>query len=135
MAKELVTLEVAQNEVKEWLEYRKISASKVESLKDSVEELANAIADGDIELNEDKSFKQNLKFPIEGESGKIETLVFQPRLKIATVNAHLQSVKSTDLNGMVVAYIAALTGKPKALITSLDSTDYSIARSIALFFL
>jgi hypothetical protein len=75
---------------------------------------------------------QILKFPI---SDEIDKLVFKPRIKVNTIQVHLQGVKSSDADGRVTAYIAALTSKPKEVIKSMDTEDYSIGKSIAYFFL
>ncbi len=54
---------------------------------------------------------------------------------MSTIHSHLQGVKPSDADGRVGAYIAALTSTPKAVINCLDTEDYGIAQSIAIFFL
>lgn len=131
---ELVSREVAQSEFDKWADHKKISAKKREQQKDSIEAIVDAIVEGTLVLKEDNTLVHTLKFPTEGEA-PIKTLEYKPRLKMDIVHAHLQNVKSNDADGRVAAYIAALTTKSKTIIKALDTEDYSIAQSIAVFFL
>jgi hypothetical protein len=85
-------------------------------------------------LNEDKSFLHKLNFPIEGKVN-IYSLTYKPFVNIDTVRGHLKGIKARDSNGMICGYIAALTSKRKDVIENLDTSDYSIAQSIVVFFL
>lgn len=130
-----VTKEQAIIEVDSWLAYKKVSESKRDSQKDSVEALVEAVSAGLLILNpETKEFTHVLKFPTEGDKPCTE-LVYKPRLAVASTHTHLQGVKASDADGRVLAYVAALTSKPKALIKALDTEDYSVAQSVAVFFL
>lgn len=132
---EKVSREVAEQEVYAWLDYKKVSTKKRESYKEHTDTLVDAIVDGYLSLNkDDMSFEHTLKFPTEGEM-LLTKLTYKPRLKVQTVHLHLQNVKSNDADGRLCAYIAALTSKPKELVKHLDSEDYSIGQSIAIFFL
>lgn len=135
MAK-LVSKDLATEEINSWLDYKKVSDKKRESQKEQVESLIDAIADGSLTFKDDKTFTfvQVLKFQTEGDS-PLTKLEYKPRLKMSTIHSHLQGVKSSDADGRICAYIAALTATPKALINSLDTEDYGIAQSIAIFFL
>ena len=129
-----VTKEQAQSEVEAWLDYKKIGSKKRESQEAQIETLVDAVAEGDLVLNEDKSFTQKLKFEV-GEEIKILELKYRPRLDMSTIHSKLDGVKSSDGDGRVLAYVAALTGQVKSVIKKLDSEDYSVAQSIAIFFL
>lgn len=129
-----ISKEIAQAEVESWLDYKKISAKKRESQKDQIESLVDALVEGTLSMNDDKTIVHQLKFEI-GEEIKISKLEYKPRLKMSAIHLHLSSVKSSDADGRVCAYISALTGLPKDILKAMDSEDYSISQSIALFFI
>lgn len=133
-----ISREQATNEINSWLDYKKVGEKKREAYADSIEALVSAVENGSLSLTPEKVLVQELSFPI-GEDGKdtmaVKTLEFKPRLKISTVHNHLQGVKSTDADGRVHAYVAALTSKPKDLIRAMDTEDFSTSQAIAIFFL
>lgn len=129
-----VSREVATAEVDSWLDFKKVSSKKRETHREHIDNLVDAIVDGSLTLSKDKDFIHDLKFPIEGEES-LKTLTYKPRLKVETVQMHLQGVKSGDNYGAIHAYIAALTTKPKTLIKVLDTEDYAVAYGIAIFFM
>jgi hypothetical protein len=130
----MVALEVAKKDVDKWLEYKKISDTKKESYADNISTLVNAVADGALIVNEDFTLKHELKFPLENEI-KTTCLEYKPRLQMKQIHQHTQGIKSNDIDGRIAAYIAALSGKPKAVVVSLDSEDYAIAQAVAVFFI
>lgn len=139
---EAITQELAEKEVKSWLDFKKVNVKKRENYKDNIEALVNAMIDGKLSLREDKTFVHTLSFPLsavqkEGEEAKVTVteLEYTPRLTVKQIQREMQGVKSSDLNGMVCAYISALTGKVKNIVSALDTEDYSIAQAIAIFFL
>lgn len=129
-----VSKEVAEKEVSSWLDYKKISDKKKEGFKENIESMVDAICDGVLTLEADFTLTHHLKFPIESEV-KTTELKYKPRLKMVDVHKQLAGVEAKNVDGRVVAYIAALTDKPKRVITELESEDYGIAQSVAVFFL
>ena len=130
-----VALDVAIEEVNKWLDYKRVNDKKRESYKENIETLVDAVADGYLRLNqEDHKFILELKFPTDGES-PVKSLEFKPRIKVSQVHQHLQGVKSTDADGRLLAYVAALTSQPSGIIKGLDTEDYNVALAIAIFFL
>lgn len=129
-----VSKEIATQEINKWLDFKKVNDKKKEAQKDQIESLVDALVDGSLVLNADFVLTQTLKFPTEGEL-KIISLDFKPRLKMQAIHNAMGGVKSGDVDGRVLAYIAALTSTPKAVIKDLDTEDYSISQSIAIFFL
>lgn len=132
-----VAKEVAQAEVTSWLDFKKISEQKRLKNKSSVEALVDAIIDGSLSLNNDQTFTHQLKFPVKTKEGEstFSQLVYKPRIKMADVHTKLQMVKSDDADGRVACYISALCSLPLAVIKELDSEDYGIGQSVAIFFL
>lgn len=129
-----VSLDVAKKEVDKWLDYKCVNEKKRESYEEQIEILIDAIADGILTLAEDNTLVHKLLFPLEGEL-PLSELKYKPRIKVSTIQAHLNGVKSKDADGRLCAYVAALTSKPKAVIQGLDTEDYSVSQSIAIFFL
>lgn len=131
---DVISRDIGQQEIEKWLDYKKISHKKREIQKDHIDSLVDAICDGSISLKDDFTIVHNLKFPTDGEL-PVKTLEYKPRLKMETIHMHLQGVKSQDADGRLCAHVAALTSKPKDLVRKLDTEDYTIAQSIAIFFL
>lgn len=129
-----VPIEVAAAEVEKWLDFKKVSASKREKLKENIDALAEAISTGVLILTEKNEWKQMLNFPLEGES-VITEMIYKPRLNVAQVSDKLKGVNSKDLKGFLAAYVSALTDQPMALCKKLDTEDNSLAENIAVFFL
>lgn len=133
---EAVSLEIAAAEIDAWLDYKKVSATKRENRKDQIKTLVEAVSEGDLIINEDKTMSQKLKFPeVFATALDNDSLVYKPRIAAATIHMHLQNVKSDDPDGRLTAHIAALTGKSKEMIKKLDTEDYATAQAIAFFFL
>ena len=130
----MIHREQAAKEVNDWLDHKKISPRKREKYQDYIEILVDSICEGYLIFNDDKSIKHKLKFPIEGEMS-ITELTFKPRLTVKNTSVHTQGVKATDNNGIICAYICALTSTAKEVIKGLDTEDYEIASSIGVFFL
>ncbi len=133
-AKAAVTEDIATAEVTKWLDFKKISPSKRTDKKDQIKQLINAIIDGDISINDDQEIVQKLKTPI-GDKGQITEFKYKPRITVGAVQQHLQRIATSDADGRVVCYIQALTGQSSGLIKGLDSVDYDIAQTIAIFFI
>lgn len=136
---EVITPEVAQQEVNQWLDFKKVSEKRRENYKENIETLVGSIVTGQLTLDQDsKEFTQNLLLPITAEGTDkvtVDKLVFKPRIAVKQIRTQMQGVKSTDLQGMILGYIAALTGKPKEVLANLDTEDYTVAQAIAIFFL
>lgn len=129
-----ITREVAQAEITKWLDHKRVNASKRKAYRESIKVLVNGIEDGCLVLTEDFTFKQTLKFPTEGKIPVTE-LIFKPRIRVSVVHQEMTGVKPNDADGRLCAIISALTDKAKGIIKSLDTEDYSIGQSIAIFFL
>jgi len=118
-----LTRELAILEVESWLNFKQIGDRKRE-----------AIMEGTLSLKEDKTFVHTLKFDTGGEI-PVKVLEYSPRLKVSVVKTCLQGVAASDADGRICAYVAALTSKATGIINALDTEDYSLAQSIAVFFL
>jgi hypothetical protein len=129
-----VSIDVATKEVNEWVASKKFSESKKESLKDSIDSLIKAVADGTLAINEDKTINHELKFEV-GADFKVKSFTYKHRLAQGEITKRTEGLKPTDADGRICAYIAALTGEPKSVILQLDTEDYSVAQSIAVFFI
>jgi hypothetical protein len=126
-----LTREIAVSELKKWHEAKKISQSKLDSLKDCEEDLINAIMEGHLIVTEENTLKQILKFSIQ----ETKELNFKLRLTINELNGMTKGLKPTDLDGKLMAYACAITGEPLGVIKALDTVDYSIVSCIVTYFL
>lgn len=130
-----VSRDQAEAEINSWLDYKKVNVKKRELYKDQIDILSDAICDGFLIL-EDKTFNliQTLKFPIESDEST-KTFTYKPRINMNAVKLPMANAKNQDPMSMIFAYASALTGQPRALFSSIDSEDYSIASAIVIFFL
>lgn len=128
-----VNRETAVEELNKWLDAKRITGNKRKSNEEIEEELIDAIEDGWLVLNDDFTFTQRLKFPIQGTT-EINELKHAFRVKVGELNAKLRGVKTDDIVGRVLTYVSVLTDQPKGIIGALDTADYSVASSIATYF-
>src|SRR5688572_22991268 len=130
-----VSKEVATDEINKWLDSKKVFAGKREAYKDHIDIMIEAISEGCLTILEDGSIKQTLLFELNGGEGMaVKELQYKPRLNRKMVIPHLTNVKAGDGDGRVLATMAALTGQPKNILSSLDNEDSRIADSIVVFF-
>ena len=130
-----VPLDQATNEVHEWLNHKRIPANRREALQSMIDNLANAIADGVIVINDNNQIEHTLVFPLEGETGGVQKLIYKSRLSDADLEPYKRVLKGTDFDSTLKRTILALTGQPLGVINKLDSsTDKGTAESIAVFF-
>lgn len=132
-----ISLDLATLEFEKWLDFKKIKDRKREANKDQEEILIDAIKNNNLIISEDFNLEYNLEFPLKNDDGDatLESLSFKPRLKVFEINNKMKGVKSNDVDGRVLGYIAASTGKNTGLLKKLDTEDYSIAQAIIMYFL
>ena len=131
-----ITKEIAIAEITKWLDFKKVNTNKRVANFEIIERLVGAMCDGELVLMDDFVLSQVLKFPIEDTEGKtvLNELKFKPRIKTETLHLHLQGVKADNVDGRILAHIAAVTGNPKNLIGKLDTEDMGLSQSIVTFF-
>lgn len=131
--------ELAQQEVNEWLDYKRIKPNKREASEDAIEALVEAVQYGDLSIDEDKVMTHKLIFPLTNEQGEetVKELKYQPRVSTGAITQKTGAVKgkALDYNTIITAYVSALTDKPLALIERLDTEDRKISQAIVSFFL
>lgn len=132
----VIPREQAEKEINDWLDYKRKSASNREKLVESISALVDAVMDGDLVFNEDKTITQILRFPIEDKDGNavMKKLEYKARLKAETLQQHSQGTKAGDDYGRVNAHIAALTSNPKDVVKKMDVDDYGIASLLITVF-
>ena len=131
-----INREVASKDVYGWLDSKKIMESTKESNEDSIELLIDAVVEG-IVVIDDKTFlmTHNLQFPI-GEDKAVKSLTYKNRINDFNLEPCMKGVKPTDSQGMMRAYIQALSGQSKSILKGLDQgTDKKISQAVVIFFL
>lgn len=126
-----VSQEVAEREVNEWLDFKRIKTSRRKDLEDQIEGLVNLVMEGDMVILEDKTIELALGQPLDSKS----KLTFKPRLSLREVQPRLREVKPGDADGRLMAYICALTGESMGVLGLMDTVDYTACTNIAVFFL
>lgn len=130
-----VNIETATADINQWLDYKKVSDKKRENYASSINDLISSVCEGVLTFDSDNhQLIQTLNFEI-GEETKIGKITFSPRIQIGAIQRALQGVSAANADGRILAYISALTGVSKAIIEKMDSEDYTVAQSIAIFFL
>lgn len=133
---EAVSYEVAEIQVNEWLKECRFRQRKIENNKEYVDQLIEAVMNGDILIDDEtKEVEMALAFPV-GENESIKSLTFKTRLKVKEIRQRLKAgnVQAGDSDGRILAYISALTGQHFNVVSELSSEDNSLASSIAIFF-
>jgi len=129
---DVISKEQAEKEVNSWLDYKKVSAKKRESLKGNIAYLVDAMMEGSLILDPDTFvFEHTLKFPI----GSVKKLEYKPRLTLKEIQDRTQNIKTPGPIESSIAYISALTGQPSSLIKEMDSEDNSLADYLSFFFM
>jgi hypothetical protein len=127
-----VSRELAEQEVNEWLDFKKVSPSKREEKKDDIKNIIDAVENGTLVLDKEKlTFEYSLLFPL----NELEKLTLTPRVNAGKIQQAMIGVKSDDLYGMFNVYISVMVNKPKELLKSFDAEDYNLLRRVAGFFM
>lgn len=130
-----VTEEIAEQDVNRWLDTKKFSKDKRQSMKETIKEMVGFVKEGNLIISDDGKITQVLNFEI-GEEDKVTEFQYQNRISVDDIHKRMtgSQVKAGDADGRIRVYVAALTKRPYALIGQLDSTDWSVASTIASFF-
>lgn len=126
-----VSMDIAKNDVEKWLTFKKVNDKKREAFKVNIDAIAESISEGILILNEDFSFTHKLLFPI-GEEAKVNELKYKARLSVNELQNALSGKSGMDAR--ILATAAALSNQPKKVVESMDTEDYNVAGSIAVFF-
>lgn len=132
----VVSFEQAREEVDNWLEDRRIQPSIIEKNHDSIEIIVEAVVYGQLALV-DGQFVQKLQYPLKKEKTDeviLEELTYKNRLTDADLSGHLRNLDTSNPLAFIKAYLAALTDKPKPLLSKLESVDKRVANAIVVFF-
>ncbi len=130
-----VTQEVAQSEINNWLDKRRVFQSQKEQNKASIDLLADAIVEGCLTYDPPSGkLTQKFLFPL-GDGGVTKEIVWGLRLNQRMQNPHMKGVDIQDIEGRFAAMTAALTDSSKSLYMEMDAADSRIAKAILVFFL
>lgn len=130
-----VSEEVAEKDIARWLDARKTSDKKKQSMVESIKELVGYVMEGKLIVTEEGTLKQTLDFPF-GDETTLKELEYKMRINVGDIQKRMtgNNIKSGDIDGRLMVYASALTGKPFATIAQLDSSDYSVTSTVASFF-
>lgn len=126
-----VSQDVAEKEITEWLDYKRIKPSRRKDLEEQIVGLVSLVEEGDLVILDDKSMELTLGQSLDSKS----KLTFKPRLSLREVQPRLREVKPGDADGRLMAYICALTGESMGMLGLMDTVDYTACTNIAVFFL
>jgi len=131
-----MTRELAQTEFNKWFDTKNLAQKLHEKNADDEEAIIDAIIAGDLILNDDFSFTQKLKFPVQmNETEKLDELKYAYRISDGIMSAAIKGNDAKDMMGIAQSVISALTGQVKGTIKALDTVDSGLGKHIAAFFL
>lgn len=125
-------LEVAQNDIQRWLDAKRIPEKKRATMAAMIENMVDAVVNGQLTVDDDGTLVQILQFP---ESG-VDKLTYKLRISSHDLEGPKRLVKGETLDDNLLRILMALTGAPVNTLRKLDlSVDKPLADSIATFFL
>jgi len=130
-----VALDIATKEVEAWLKYKRVQQKTIDINEDSVEILADAVADGILKIDEKTHVITHKLIWEFGEEEKIKEFTYIPRVNDKILSPYMKGVKPTDADARLNAYIRALTKQASGIVKAIDSVDKKISVAIAVFFL
>jgi len=134
-----ITREVADQEVREWIESKGFRASKVEKedFQESIDLLIDSVMDGLLVINDDNSLTYNLQYPIQDEDGNdvLKSMTFNKRLTVGFFTNKMKTSKAKTQEEKTILMISELTGEPAGLIQKVQMADFTELGVIATFFL
>lgn len=130
-----VDKETATKEVDRWLDAKKVMPSKRENNRDAIEKLVECVMYGQLIVTDNDTLQQVLIWPL-GDNESIKTLDYRQRINLETINARIkrENIKATDVDARIMAYAAALTSQPTAILGKMDTEDTGLMQSIVSFF-
>jgi hypothetical protein len=129
---DVISKEQAEKEVNSWLDFKKVSPKKRETLKGNIAYLVEAMMEGLLVLDpETFVFEHTLKFPV----GDLKKLKYKPRLTLKEIQDRTQAIKTPGPLEQSIAYISALTGQNSAILKEMDSEDNTLADYLSFFFM
>lgn len=133
---ELVSREIAEKEVNDWLAYKKVPDAYIKGSQMYINGIIIAIQEGTFTIDPvSKVITHKLKFPIsEGTDLQITELKYKPRLSVGAIQSNTAGMGISDLTGKTLGTIAALCGRPRTEIISMDNEDFRPASDVAAFF-
>ena len=129
----VVSQEVAEKEVSDWLDKKKIFPQDREALKYQIDVLVSAVSNGVISIDEQGNLIHKLLFPLDNEK-PVTTLKYKGRLAEKDTRRAMKGVSPGDVDGRVNALIMSLTDESSGVIGALDTADSKIAKAITNFF-
>lgn len=130
----MIDAEKAREEVEQWLDLRKVKPREREQKAEDIETLIEAVRYGEIAIQEDGTLLQELTEEVPG-STPTTSLTYKKRLNVALLRQEQKGVKATDSQGLMLSYLATLTGKPKGLLEKLAYQDYKLGTTIVGLFI
>lgn len=135
---EQVNQNMAIDTVTKWMDLKRIKPRRREALKNFIENLVDAVMEGELTLNEETGvLSYRLINPV-GSDESLKTLNFKPRITEYEMDKYRPSVKniSDPMLASTLLVLATLTDESTAILKQLDkSTDFPLCESIAIFFM
>lgn len=131
----VVSKDIAEKEVNEWLTAIGTSEDQKEGLKNNVQILMNGVVNGALVIDsENQNVTQKLRV-VFGKEEKISQLNFKPYLTVGEIETFKKSISQDNDNRNTSAAICASTGNPYSVIEQMNAKDFNLSAALVLFFI
>lgn len=131
----VISKDIAESEVKQWLTAIGTSEDQIQDLKTNVQILVDAVAAGSLVLDiENQTAIQKLRV-VFGKEEKISQLNFKANLTIGEIESFKKSISHDVDNRNISAAICASSGNPYSVTQQMNAKDYNLSAALVLFFI
>lgn len=136
MFKEVISIELAEQELDAWVSRKKLLPSRMKAVKEILPVLVEPLQYGFLTIQADGSIDQKLIEPVCDSNGVpvLSSLKYKARVTPTEQNNAFAATKDKTVEGRTMAMLSLLTGEMPAMINKLENQDRQIADTIALFF-
>ena len=134
---QIVTAEEAREQVKRWLDFKRVPEHKRQIHDDSISVLEGAITDGILSVDDNHFLRHVLLFPLTAADGtEITVLKYRPLLSLAALKQRFgKTYVKVEAHTVIGNYAAALTDRLVSEIDQIDTEDKAITEAIVCFYL
>lgn len=133
-SEKVMTLKQAYGDFEKHLDFLNITPLERQQNNDVIDIVVEALQMKKLVIEQDHSVTQNLIYPL-GKNEEVKKLLFKPRLQARDMTIHLKGVKATDVDGRLMAHVAALCGVNTGILGTLDKADLKVTHSYITFFI
>lgn len=130
----MIAKEVATKDVHAWLDSMDVlpEAREKDVVKIFIDQLIDSVSKGYLVINEDKSITQKLRVPL--GDGATKEIKYDFRYTVGEYHDKLKVVPELDEIATALAKLSLISKQSVEVIRRFDKKDYTVARSLVIFF-